>query len=90
MWKICVDFKVLNMLTGQQSGFTKYPCFLSEWDSRDRINHWIKCDWPLKKSLTPGYKNISHSALVDGSNKCDTSTTTYYAGFYKIICKISQ
>ena len=24
VWKICVDFKVLNMLFGQQSGFIKY------------------------------------------------------------------
>ena len=29
-WKISVDFKVLNMLLGQQSGFTKYPCFMCE------------------------------------------------------------
>ena len=35
-WKICVDFKVLNMQQGQQFGFTKYPCFMCEWDSRDR------------------------------------------------------
>ena len=27
VWKICVHFKVLNMLLGQPSGFTKYPCF---------------------------------------------------------------
>ena len=90
MWKICVDFKVLNMLIGQQSGFTKYPCFISERDSRNRINHWIKCDWPLRDFLTPDYRNISHSALFDGSNKCDISTTTYSTGSYKIVCKISQ
>ena len=56
------------MLLGQQSGFTKYPCFMCEWDSRDRINQWIKRDWPLRKSLTPGYSNILHPALVDRSN----------------------
>ena len=67
-WKICVDFKVLNMLLGQQSGFTKYPCFMCEWDSRDRSNHWIKREWPLRESLTPGCKNILHPALVDRSN----------------------
>ena len=39
VWKICVDFKVLNILLGQQSGFTKHPCFMCEWDSRYRINH---------------------------------------------------
>ena len=65
-WKICVDFKVLNMLLGQQSGFTKYPCFMCEWDSRNRSNHWIKRK--LRESLTPGCKNILHPALVDRSN----------------------
>ena len=69
MWKIKVDyFKVLNMLLGQKSGFTKYPCFICEWDSRDRINHWIKCDWSLRECITPGYRNILQPALVDRSN----------------------
>ena len=27
-WKTCADFKVLNMLLGEQSRFTKYPCFM--------------------------------------------------------------
>ena len=56
------------MLLGQQCGFTKYPCFMYEWDSRDRINHWIKCDWLLRESLAPSYRNILHLALVDRSN----------------------
>ena len=71
VWKICVDCKVLKHATkslGQQSGFTKYPCLMCEWDSRDRINHWIKRDWALRESLTPGYRNILHPALVDRSN----------------------
>ena len=53
-WKIFVDFKVLNLLTGQQSGFTKYHCFMCEWESRDRSNHWSKSEWPSRDSLTPG------------------------------------
>ena len=56
------------MLLGQQSGYTKYPCFMCKWDSRDKINHWIKRDWPLRESLTPGYRNILHAALVVRSN----------------------
>ena len=68
VWKICVDFKVLYMLLGQQSGFTKHSCFICEWDNRDRINHLIKRDWLLRKSLTPGYRNILHPDLVDRSN----------------------
>ena len=56
------------MPLGQQSGFTKYPCFMCKWDSRNRINDRIKHDWPLRESFTPGYGNILHPALVDRSN----------------------
>ncbi|CAH0552824.1 unnamed protein product [Brassicogethes aeneus] len=33
-WIICVDLKMVNFLLGQQSGYTKYPCFICLWDSR--------------------------------------------------------
>ena len=56
------------MLLGQQPGFTKYPCFICKWDSRDRSNHWIKHDWPLRESFIPGYRNILHPAPVGRSN----------------------
>jgi hypothetical protein len=39
-WMMCGDIKVLSMLLGQQSGYTKYPCFLCEWDSRAKSQHW--------------------------------------------------
>lgn len=55
------------MLLGQQGGYTKYPCFLCEWDSRNRAQHWIKKDWPQRASLTPGTKNVVKEALVDRS-----------------------
>ena len=40
-WKICVDLKMVNFLLGQQSGYTKHPCFLCMWGSRDKANHWL-------------------------------------------------
>ena len=33
-WHICGDRKVLSLLMGLQLGYTKYCCFLWEWDSR--------------------------------------------------------
>ena len=33
---ICGDLKVVAMLLGQQNGFTKFLCFLCEWDSSTR------------------------------------------------------
>lgn len=64
-WMICGDLKVSCMLLGQQSGFTKYPCFLCEWDSRARDQHWSRKTWPPRKSLKPGEKNILRENLVD-------------------------
>jgi len=32
-WKICGDLKVIALLLGLQQGFTKYCCFICEWDS---------------------------------------------------------
>ncbi|GBM85111.1 hypothetical protein AVEN_62867-1 [Araneus ventricosus] len=55
-WMICGDFKMLTTLLGQQTGYTKYPCFLCLWDSRSRDLHWTKTDWSLRGALTPGEK----------------------------------
>ena len=38
-WIICVDFKMVCFLLGQQRGYTKYRCFLCMWDSRAPENH---------------------------------------------------
>ena len=53
------------MLLGQQGGYTKFPCFLCERDSRDRKNHWKQKDWARRASLEPGDKNVFWKALVD-------------------------
>ncbi|CAB3235597.1 unnamed protein product [Arctia plantaginis] len=64
-WQICVDFKMVTFLLGQQSGFTKYPCFICLWDSRDREHHWTQKVWPLREELVPGKQNKIHSPLVN-------------------------
>ena len=52
-WKICVDFKMVNFLLGQQSGYTKYPCFICLWDSRSKENHYILKNWPPRTEMIP-------------------------------------
>ena len=65
-WFICVDLKMVNILLGQQSGFTKYPCVLCMWDSRDRAQHYTKKDWPLWEELVPcKERNVINDLLVD-------------------------
>jgi len=55
------------MILGQQSGFTKFPCFLCLWDSRDRESHYVKTDWPARQIFEPGKKNIINKPLVEPS-----------------------
>lgn len=67
-WKVCGDLKVIALILGLQLGYTKYCCFICEWDSRDRKNHYVKKDWPKRESLTPGLKNIKNPPLVQPNN----------------------
>lgn len=64
-WLICSDFKILCMILGQQSGNTKFPYYLSEWDSRARNLHWIRKEWPRRIEMILGGKNIQNSNLIE-------------------------
>ena len=66
-WQLCGDLKVVALVMGLQLGYTKYCCFLCEWNSREKDSHCIKKDWPLRQSLTPGEKNVKHPPLVESS-----------------------
>ena len=48
-----------------QPGYTKYCCFICEWDSRAKESHYIQKDWPLRDKLIPAKKSISYHPLVD-------------------------
>jgi hypothetical protein len=56
LWYICADLKVVALLTGLQLGYTKYCCFLCEWDSRNRAVHYTIKDWPSRQQYIPGQK----------------------------------
>jgi len=45
-WKLCGELKVVALLLGMQLGYTKYCCFLCEWDSRDKKNRYVNKLWP--------------------------------------------
>ncbi|GBN35867.1 hypothetical protein AVEN_145467-1, partial [Araneus ventricosus] len=47
----CRDFKMLTMLLGWQTDYTKCPCFLCLWDSRARDLHWTEADWSLRETM---------------------------------------
>jgi hypothetical protein len=43
----------------------KILLFLCEWDSRAYTLHYLKKDWPQRKSLKGGEKNVQHPALAE-------------------------
>ena len=64
-WNICGDLKVIGMLMGMQSGFTKFCCFLCLWASRATMEHYTKSDWPLRSTYVPGTSSVQSVPLVD-------------------------
>ena len=67
-WKVCADLKVVAIITGVQSGYTKHCCFLCLWDSRARENHYVKQNWPSRNNYEPGALNVKNIPLVIPEN----------------------
>jgi len=66
-WQICGDLKVIALRLGLQQGFTKYCCFICEWDSRARSLRYSRKNWPARKSLELGTMNAENQPLVEPS-----------------------
>lgn len=64
-WPICGDLKVVGLMMGLQLGFTKHGCFICEWDSRAREQHYVRTEWPKRKNYAVGQKNVQSAPLVD-------------------------
>jgi hypothetical protein len=75
-WQLFGDLKVVAVLLGLQQGYTKFCCFLCEWDSRAKISHYKRRDWPSRQSLEPGTKNVQHLPLVESSKICCKLSTS--------------
>lgn len=63
-WRVNCDFKVLTLLAGMQSGYTKYCCIFCKWDSRAKCNHYTKNDWEKRVDQNVGQYNVVHPPLV--------------------------
>jgi len=66
-WQICGDLKLIALLLGLKRRFTKYCCFICEWDSRAWSLHYSRKDWPARKSLEPGIMDVENQPLVQPS-----------------------
>ena len=58
---------MFNFLSSQQSGYTKYPCFLCYWDSRAKQKYLCATSWPELRSLNCVGRNIN-DPIVDRNN----------------------
>lgn len=63
-WEVCADFKMIAILTGMQTGYTKYMCFLCKWDSRATSSHYHVKYFEERKENIIGDLNVIHEPLV--------------------------
>ena len=63
-WHIRADFKLVAKLTSLQLGYTKCCCFLCLWNSRARVEHYVRKDWPIRDEIEQGKHNIMDKPLV--------------------------
>jgi len=64
-WEVIGDFKMVAFLMGLQGGYTKFPCYLCHWDSRDKAAHYQRKHWPQRTEFSVGKHNIKDEPLVD-------------------------
>ena len=67
-WLICCDLKVVALLNGLQLGYTKFMCFLCEWNSRSRAEHYTRKEWPQRTEPRVGSHNVIREPLVPKEN----------------------
>ena len=63
-WKICGDLKVIGLLIGMQSGYTKFCCFC-EWDSQAKDKYYTPRDWRMSENSVLGEQCVRTQPLVD-------------------------
>ena len=64
-WEVIGDFKMVAFLVELQQGFTKFPCYLCLWDSRNTNFHYNKKNWPPRSSYDIETHNVRLTPLVE-------------------------
>ena len=64
-WEVIGDFKMIAFLMVMQGVFTKYPCYLCLWDSRDTKAHYQKQEWPKREKFVVREKNVKNIPLIN-------------------------
>ena len=64
-WQVIGDFRMVAFLVGLQGGFTKFPYYFCQWDSRYTTAHYHRRIWPKRTEYSVGYSNIKWNPLID-------------------------
>ena len=64
-WQVIRDFRMVAFLVGLQGGFTKFPCYLCHFDSRDTTAHYHRRMWPKRTEYSVEYSNIKWDPIID-------------------------
>jgi hypothetical protein len=64
LWNICGDLKVIVLLVGMQLDFTRFCCFLCEWDFDTIDCHCCLKEWYRCEQFQLGQKDIRNEPLV--------------------------
>lgn len=78
---------MIAILLGLQLGYTKYSCFLCEWNSRAKSEHYVRENWPKRENFTPREKNVLRPNLVD-KNKVYLPSLHIKLGLMKNFVKV--
>ncbi|XP_061431765.1 uncharacterized protein LOC133357688 [Lethenteron reissneri] len=85
-WEVIGDFKIVSFLMGFQGGFTKFPCYLCLWDSRDTKAHYHSCDWPKRTEFLFGEEQLQVGATGGPPESADV-ITAHQIGPHETICQ---
>ena len=88
-WEVIGDFKMVAFLMGLQGGFTKFPCYLCLWDSRNTALHYHQRSWPLRSSYDIGAHNVKQTPLVDPKKSAD-ATSPHQTGPDQTVCEEAE
>ena len=83
-WEVIGNFKMVALLMGLQQGFTKFPCYLCLWDSRNTNFHYNKRNWPPRSSYD--IQTIK-AYTVGGTTKSASATSPHQTGPHQAVCK---
>lgn len=64
MWKISADLKVITLLRGMQTGYTKNMCFMCLWDTRFTGDQYTERNWATREEVRLRRHNIIEEPIV--------------------------